>query len=195
MLTLDFLPLMFVNNLSFVSQYLVTDYIDHSAHLETSLLFTHASTSLVKGLHASYMLDLNRGALVDCLPVASLFLSSFYGIYRASVLLTPELALVLTDYLVICERSQSFNARPSVCFDSGVNALNCLAGEGSLPLVMLLLLAWFVIYMVLTNTFLPWSSYSHSQFARSYVYVFSFSKETRVQLEVVLQTTVLFLFY
>lgn len=193
--TLDLLPLTFINNLSFLSQHVITDYTAQSAYLENSLLLAHMSTSPVSSLYVSHTGDLSHIALVYTLPAVSLFFSSFYNVSQSAALLAPELALVLTDYLVAYETSQSFNMRTSVCFDSGVNTLNCFGGEGSLPLIMFGLFAWFVVYMVLTDVALPWSRYNHSQFARSYVYLFSFSKETRVQLEVVLQTTVLFLFY
>ena len=139
--------------------------------------------------------DLGHSASVCGLPAVALFCSSFSNVYHASALLTPEVALILTDYLVAYETSQSLNARAIMGFDSGVEVLTHIGVEGLLPLIIFGLFTWFVVYMFLTGAILPWSSYSHSQFARSYVYIFSFSKETRVQLEVVLQTTVLFLFY
>jgi len=111
------------------------------------------------------------------------------------LLLTPEVIIAFSDYFSVYYAVSNINYTSSAYFDSFFNNLNFTFGEGFLHLLMFLLFSWLIIYFFVINFFLKWSTYRYNQITRLYYYFYSSSKDTRLQLEVVLQTAVFFIFY
>ena len=192
---LDFSFLSFLHNGSFISQHLLVDYSSKISYLDVVLLNTNFFNSSVFILYNSFLNDFFSFFSFLYLPLLSFFTSSQQDVFSIILLLSPELLLAVSDYFSLYYTFYTVNLQVSSCFDSYTNNLTYLFSGGVLTLWMFLLFVWLIVYFFSLNIILKWSLFNYSQYVRFYLYFFSFSKDTRLQFEVVLQTALFFLFY
>jgi hypothetical protein len=182
-------------NSYFINQHLVIDSITKLSQMDTILIMSNNYSSTFKTLFLSFVMDMNIEFFNLYLPYISLFNSNYQDIYSVVNLLSPELMLAFNDYFSSYFFSASVNFTPSSVFDSYVNNLNYSFSEGVVTFFMFFLYVWFIIYFVLTSTTLRWSLNYISHAVRFQYFFNNISKETRIQIEAVLQTIVFFMFY
>ena len=191
----DYSLLSFIYNSSFVSQHFILDYTSKLSLLDTTLVSLNTHNVSVSVLYNSFVSDLYLSFNICYLPVLPLFSSMYQDIFSIMILFSPELITAFSDYFYLYYFNNSLLFTASSCFDSYLSNLNHNFNENVLSLFMFFFFTWFIIYFFYTVMSLRWSKFTWSQLSRTYMYVFSISKESRIQFESVLQSVVFFIFY
>jgi hypothetical protein len=109
---------------------MVIDSISKTSHLDTILLNSNSSKNFSEYLFSSTMNDILLETNTLFFPLSSLLQSEYQDTYSTTLLVAPELALVLKDYTSTYWLSSTINSSPSAVFDSYTNNLNYFPGEG-----------------------------------------------------------------
>lgn len=115
--------------------------------------------------------------------------AEFQDLFNVATLISPELTTSMIDLGTSYTRSPSINFSPSAITDSYTSNLNFFVSGGTIGVLFFFLYVWFLVYTSTTNLPLRWTVPVGNQFARLYYYLFSLAKETRMQFEAALQTT------
>jgi len=108
---------------------------------------------------------------------------------------SPELILVLTDYLNIYWISYSMQFVPTTVFDSFHDSINSSISEFIEYLALFFLFAWLMSGFIGLFRLLKWNNPLESYLLRIFYYINSIAKESRVQFESMIQTFFFFVFY
>jgi len=193
--THDWTLMSFLFQSSFVNQHLITDSVIKFSYLDSILIHTNSKANTIQNLYTSSMNDIIIQTNTCFLPLSSLFQSEYQETFSTTLILTPELSIMFNDYLTTYFLASSFNSLPSAVFDSYTNNLNFYVSTGVTYFILFALYAWFLVFFFTTIVSLKWSTPINAHFLRFYYYIFSISREIRIQLEVVLQTFVFFILY
>lgn len=187
----------FIYNSSFTNQHFLLDYVN-----KVSLTDIYLATSSTPGftgtrLFYSFMLDMYINLGLVFYSVIAALSSSYQDILTVLLIFAPEVMYAFAEFLY-CEHYITGNFtshRPVVIFDSYTSNLNFSLNDNISAFGMFLLFCWFTVYFFYMGFVLRWNNFSTSQVVRTYLYTFSLSKETRVQLEALFQSLILFIFY
>lgn len=185
----------FIFQSSFVNQHLLIDQVSKTSYLDSILIHANTKNDTINTLYSSFMNDIIVQTNTCFLPLSPLLQSEYQEVLSTTLLVSPELSLVLDDYLATYWLSSTFNNLPAAVFDSYTNNLNYYPSEGLISFMLFGLYIWFLVYFFTTNLSLKWTQPISAHFVRFYYYFFSMSREIRVQLEAVLQTILFILLY
>jgi len=193
LVTADWSLVSFIFQSSFINQHLQTDQIVKVTHLDIILLQNILYKSQV--LYHSLLNDMVTNILNYSLNSLPSLQSDYQDMFSNILLLSPELVLVLNEFVDTFYLQKTVNMTPTAVFDSFNNVLNFYSTEGTVYLMLFVLYTWFVSYITLTGLLLKWVNGVSPQFTRWYYYFFSVSREIRIQLEAVFQTIIFFMLY
>ena len=180
---------------SFLSQHMSLDSIFKLVNLDVLITCSSLTTNSSTTLYLDYINDNLFQVLVLFLPLNFIFNFEYQDTLTTIILISPEITILFNDYILIYINNTSFYTSISKVFDSYTNNFNYFIGTGVIDYMFYLLvtvvLSLFFLSLVLTR----WSILSSTYFIRYYHYFFSFSRETRVQFDVVYQTFLFFLLY
>lgn len=185
----------FIFQSSFINQHMTIDAISKTSHLDVILLNSNSSNNFSEYLFSSTMNDILLETNTLFFPLSSLLQSEYQDTYSTTLLIAPELSLVLKDYTSTYWLASTINSSPASVFDSYTNNLNYFPGEGMISFLLFALFTWFLIHFFTTTLSLKWVLPVSAHFTRWYYYFFSMSRETRVQFEALLQTLLFILLY
>ena len=191
----DYSLVSFLYNSSFINQHFIIDYISKISFLDVILIGTNVWSLSVTSLYIAFIKDLYLSFNIQYMSILPFFFSSYQDIFGVILLFSPELIISFNDYFYVYYFNSSIFFNVSTCFDSYVNNLNYNFNENLTAFFMFFFFSWFFIYFFYMSILLKWSRFTWSQFARTYFYFFSMSKETRIQFESVLQAGIFFIFY
>lgn len=186
----------FIINSSFVNQHFTIDPLTKLSYLDTMLINSNLNYhNNVQGLYTAFSEDLILQTSVYFLPLSSLLQSEYQDSISTVLLVAPELSNMLNDFIYVYITPSVFMYSPSAVFDSYLSNWSFHTGLSMTYIIFFYLYVWLLVYSLLINTVLSWSIPANFQFIRFYYYIYSMSKEIRIQLEVVFQTIVFFAIY
>jgi hypothetical protein len=191
----DYSLVSFLYNSSFVNQHFIVDHLSKISFVDILLLSTNIWSLNVSSLYMSFVNDIYLTFSIQYLSVLPIFTSSYQDAFNILLLFSPELVVALSDYFYIYYFNSTIFFNASSCFDSYTSNLNYNFSDTLTATFMFFFFAWFFIYFFYMSLIIKWSKFTWSQFARTYMYFFSMSKETRIQFETVIQAGIFFIFY
>jgi len=108
---------------------------------------------------------------------------------------SPEVILVLNDYVTIFWLNSALNYTPSVVFDFFSDSLNSSLSEFVENIILFFIFIWFIVILVNVFQITKWNNPLEIYMFKLLNYFYTISKESRVQFEAFLQTVFFFLFY
>ena len=195
LITMDWSLPSFVTQSSFVNKHILLDSVIKFSHLDVLLLQANSLVILPETLYLSVMNDLFLQTTTCFLPITSLFQYEYQETLSVTFLLAPELLTLFNDYILTYYFNNIISQSVVTVFDSYTNNLNYFVGEGIIHFMLFIMYICFIIYAFLTILLLKWSNPISFHFMRFYYNLYSISRETRIQFEVILQTMMFFLLY
>jgi len=180
---------------SFINQHMVIDQSVKSSCLDAVLAHANAKSSTLNTLYTSLMHDSILQTNTCFLPLSPMLQSEYQEAFNTTLIIAPELALVLEDYVLTYRLASTLHNLPAAVFDSYTHNVNYYPSEGLVGFMLFGLYVWFVTYFCATVLLLSWTRPVSSHFTRFYYYFFSMSREIRVQFEAVFQTILFVLLY
>ena len=186
---------------NFTNQHFLIDFITKLSYLDTVILASSTwqfyDVKFIKSLYTALNYDIILKGNVHNLPL--FFQLNFEYTDRVSdvLLLTPELSFGLIDYTLTYTSPSYFDVNVSSIFDSYISVWTPLSiySADSASIFLFLLLTLSIVIELLSVLLLSVRNVVNFQFLRTYYYIFSISREIRIQFEVVLQTIAFFIFY
>jgi len=186
----------FIVNSSFVNQHFAIDHLTKLSYLDTMLMNSNTKYhNTVQTLYIAFNEDLVLQTSTFFLPFSSLLQSEYQETFSTMLIVAPELSTMLNDYIYLYIMPSSFMNTPAAVFDSYLSNWVFHTGLGAAYFIFFWLYTWMLVYFLLINVMLRWSIPLNFQFVRFYYYIFSMSREIRIQLEVVFQTIVFLVIY
>lgn len=195
LITMDWTLPSFVTQSSFVNQHILLDSVIKFSHLDTLLIHANSINIVPETLYLSVMNDLFLQTTTCFLPITSLFQYEYQETLSVTFLLAPELLILFHDYILTYYFNNIISESVVTVFDSYTNNLNYFPGEGIIHFMLFIIYIWFIVYAFLTILLTKWSNPIGFHFMRFYYNLYSISRETRIQFEVILQTMLFFLLY
>lgn len=188
--------LSFSFNSSFVNQHYLYDYITKLSYMDTILINNNlGSYTNYQNLYMSHNQDIILNNNINFLSFYNLIESDYQDLNSVVLMYSPELSNVFSEFTYYYILPTFFNFKPSVVFDSYSDNFFLQNSYSTYSFIFFCLYCWFIILTIYSNSPLKWSNPLNFQFIRFYYYVYSMSKDIRIQLEVVLQTIVFFFIY
>jgi hypothetical protein len=122
------------------------DAISKTSHLDIILLNSNSSKNFSEYLFSSTMNDLLLETNTLFFPLSSLLQSEYQDTYSTTLLVAPELSIVLKDYTTTYWLASTINSTPAAVFDSYANNLNYFPGEGMISFFLFALFTWFLVH-------------------------------------------------
>jgi hypothetical protein len=89
----------FVFQSSFVNQHLLIDQVSKTSYLDSILIHANTKNETINTLYSSFMNDIIVQTNTCFLPLSPLLQSEYQEVLSTTLLVSPELSLVLDDYL------------------------------------------------------------------------------------------------
>ena len=179
----------------FVNSHFFLDSIVKVSFLDIIFFFESDKSSQTRELYDLFLWDITSFISNKFLPAQFLFYTDYQDYIVILLHYSPELILILTDYLNTYWIKTAFSYVPAVVFDLFSDSANLAISEF---VEYFILFFFFVLIMVLIlNVFnlTKISNAADSYFSRITGYLYSTSKESRVQFEAILLTFFFFFLY
>lgn len=186
----------FIINSSFINQHFNIDSITKLSYIDTILVNSNLQYhNVTQNLYSAFTNDIVLNTTTYFLPFSSLLQSEYQDPFSTLIIVAPELSIMLNDYIYTYIIPSSFSFTPSSVFDSYLSNWTFYTGLGSVSFFLFFIYVWVIIYFTSIDMVLKWTLPLNSQFIKFYYYVYSISREIRIQLEVMFQTIVFFILY
>ena len=193
--TSDWTLASFIFQSSFVNQYQIFDNIAKFSYLDSIIVSTNLKNTSSQSLYNFLVSDSIIQTNTFFLPLPSIFQSEYQDTLSIALIIAPELANVINDYTSVYFLTNVFSSTPAAVFDAFANNINYFRNDEVLYLLMFSLYAWTLTVLICATISLKWQLSFNAHAVRVFYYIFSISRETRLQLEAVLQTFVFFTLY
>lgn len=189
--------LSFLATSSIIRQHFYIDQLTKISYLDNMLMrsSTYLSYSKHENLYIAFSDDVLLHTSSCCVPLASLMQSEYQDNLMTMVAVTPELSLILDDYIYTYLLPGMFCTDVISLFDSYSSSFVLNYDIGVAYYLLFAIYVWTTVYSALTSISLSWAYPTNFQFVRFMYYTYSISREIRVQLESTLQTLVFFTIY
>ena len=140
------------------------------------------------------MWDLTSTVYNKFLPLQFLFYTDYQDFMILLLYYSPELMFALTDYINIYWLNSSFNYSPASVFDLFNDSLNTAISEFVEYFILFFSFIWAVVIFVNIFHLIKWNNPLEIYMVRLFNYLFSSSREMRLQFEAFLQVFFFFFF-
>ena len=128
-------------------------------------------------------------------PLQFLFFTDYQDFLILLLQHSPELAFALLDFTLSYWLGSSLNLTPSSVFDSFSDSLNISLSEFVEYFSAFFIFFWAALFFFGLFRIATWGNVLEVYLVRVFAYLFSASRETRLQFEAVLQVTFFFVLY
>ena len=181
---------------SFINQHITTTILTKTTYLDTLLVSTNLNyNNSLKTLYMGFTEDLSTQTVTYFLPFNFLLQCEYQDPLSVVLLLTPELTLMMNEYLYDYSTAANFIVNIVSVLDSYTSNTGFSFDLNPLYFVFFALFVWTFIYFICSTTILSWVTTNQNQFVRLYYYFFTLSREIRIQLEATFQTILFFILY
>lgn len=179
----------------FYNSHFFTDSLIKLSFLDIMFLIETNKNTYSKELYDFFIWDLVSIIYNKFLPLQFLFYTDYQDFLMIMLYYSPELTLALTDYINIYWSNSTLSYITSAVFDLYSDSLNSAISEFVEYFILFFFFVWFVILFVNIFHFTKWNNPLETYFVRLYYYIYSMSKEMRMQFEAMLFVFFLFFFY
>lgn len=145
-------------------------------------------------LYNLFMWDLTSSVYNKFLPFQFLFYTDYQDFLMLVLHYSPELMIAVTDYLNTYWFNSVLFYTPAAVFDLFSDSLNSAISEFVEYFILFFTFVWGVILFVNAFHIVKWNNPLESYLTRIYYYLYSTSREIRIQFEAML-TVFFFLFF
>jgi hypothetical protein len=178
----------FFNSHFFLDSFTKLSFLDVMFSIETD------KNSYSRELYDLFMWDLTSTVYNKFLPLQFLFYTDYQDFMILLLYYSPELMFALTDYINIYWLNSSFNYSPASVFDLFNDSLNTAISEFVEYFILFFSFIWAVVIFVNIFHLIKWNNPLEIYMVRLFNYLFSSSREMRLQFEAFLQVFFFFFF-
>ena len=178
----------------FASHFFLDSHVKLS-FLDIIFMFETNKSFRSKELYDLFIWDISVLMYNKFLPISFLFYTDYQDFITTLLYYSPEVVLVLNDYVTIFWLNSALNYTPSVVFDFFSDSLNSSLSEFVENIILFFIFIWFIVILVNVFQITKWNNPSEIYMFKLLNYFYTISKESRVQFEAFLQTVFFFLFY
>ena len=179
----------FVNSHFFLDSFVKLSFLDILLMLETNKI------TFSRELYDLFIWDLTSIIYNKFLPFQFLFYTDYQDLVILILHYSPELMLVITDYINLYWINSVAKYTSSAVFDLFSDTLNTALSEFTEYAILFFVFAWGVVLFINVFNLLKWSNSLEIYLTKLSYYLFSISKEARIQFEALLQTFFFFFLY
>lgn len=178
----------------FNSQFFLDSFVKLSL-LDVIFIFENNKTTFSRELYDLFIWDIANEFTIKFIPLQFFFYTDYQDFIVTLLYYSPELVLALNEYLNSYWVNFFLNQTPSVVYDLFHDSLNSSISEFVEILLAFFLFAWLISIFIGIFHLLKWNNPVEVYLVRFFGYLYSISKESRVQFESVIQTFFFFVFY
>jgi hypothetical protein len=141
------------------------------------------------------MWDLVASFFTTFLPLQFFFFTNYQDFIFIVLQHSPEISLAILDFLNIYWVNYTLNSIPSTVFDIFNDSTSSSLSEILDYFFVFFTFAWGVVIFLNIFRINKWFSFVESYVVRMYAYLFTTSKDNRIQLEASLTLSFIFIFY
>lgn len=191
----DYTFISFLFTSFFLNSHFFLDSITKLSFLDVMLLQESAKLNRSRELYDFFIWDLTSLIYNKFLPLQFLFFTDFQDYLMIMLYYSPELMLALTDYLNLYWINSVSNYNAAAVFDLFSDSLSTAVSEFVEYFILFFIFAWMIVFFVNTFQIVKWNNPLELYISRITDYLYSTSREIRVQFEVMLQVFFFFFFY
>ena len=193
--TRDYNIFSFLSSTFFVGSHFSLDAVTKLSFLDTLLLseFDHFTTK--RELFDFFVWDITSSLPNVFLITQLLFFTDYQDFLVSLIHKNPELIFALQEYINSYWVNSATGSAPSTVFDTFSDTLPSMLSEFLDYVVALYLFVWSTIFVLNPLTSLKWGNTVDSYLVRLHSYLFTLSRETRLQLEATLTTAFILVLY
>lgn len=184
-----FITPFFHNSHFFLDSFVKLSFLDILFLIETN------KNTYSKELYDLFIWDLVSTVYNKFFPLQFFFYTDYQDFIVILFYYSPELIIALTEYLNSYWLNSIFDNIPTVVFDSFNDSLNTAISEFIEYLILFFFFVWLVVIFISIFHLIKWNNPLEIYFVKLLNYLFTLSKEMRVQFESFLQTFFFFFFY
>jgi len=187
--------LSFLTSAFFVNTHFFLDFYSKTSFLDTMLTLEALNKFTTQKFLNIFFWDLMGFIYTNFFPLQLLFFTDYQDFLMLIFQNSPELSLVLVDYIVLNWLNFTIRTSPSSVFDTFQDSLNSTLSE-----FIEYFVAFFVFFLALSlfiGSFriLKWNNSVETYLVRTHSYLFTASRETRLQLEATFKVLFFFVLY
>jgi len=191
----DFVLYNFFTTASFFNNHFFLDSFVKLSFLDILLISETNKYTFSKELYDLFVWDISINFYNKFFPIQFLFYTDYQDFISILMYYSPELILGLSDYIDSYWFKTAVNYTPAIVFDLFQDSINSSLTEFTEYLILFIFFAWIVVIFVNVFHVLKWNNSTESYLTRFFYYLYSLSKESRIQFEAFLQTFFFFIFY
>ncbi len=159
------------------------------------MLIETDKTTYSRELYDLLLWDLTTSFTNKFLPLQFFFYTDYQDFITIMLYYSPELVLALNDFINSYWVNSVLNYTPSIVFDLFSDSLNTAISEFVEYILLFFSFIWIVVFFVNVFRLIKWNNPLEMYAVRLLNYLFTLSKESRIQFEAFLQTFFFFFFY
>lgn len=179
----------FFNNHIFLDSYTKLSFIDLIFLLEKN------KSIFSREFYDLFIWDLISSFTIKFLPLQFLFYTDFQDFITIVTYYSPELIIVLNDYVNLYWVNSFINLTPSAVYDIFHDSINSSTSEFLEYFILFFSFVWVIVIFINIFNIIKWNNALEVYSVKLLNYLYSLSKESRVQFESFLQTFFFFIFY
>lgn len=179
----------FFNSHFFLDSFVKLSFLDIMFLLETD------KVTYSRELYDLFVWDLTSNIYNKFLPLQFLFYTDYQDFVVILLYYSPELMLALTDFINSYWLNSALNYTPSIVFDLFNDSLNTAISEFMEYIILFFSFVWAVAIFINIFHLMKWNNPLEIYIVKLLGYLYSISRESRVQFESFLQTFFFFFFY
>lgn len=191
----DFTIYNFFTTPFFFGSYFFLDSFTKLSFLDLIFIIETDKTSYTRELYDLFIWDLTSIISNKFLPLQFLFYTDYQDFMVILLYYSPELLIALTEYVNSYWLNAAFNYTPAIVFDLFSDSLNTAISEFVEYLILFFFFIWIVVIFINIFHLMKWNNPLEIYMVRLLNYLFSTSREMRVQFEAFLQVFFFFFFY
>lgn len=185
----------FLSTPFFTNSHFFLDSFTKLSFIDIVFMSESNKSKYTRELYDFFIWDIASSIFNKYFPTQFFFYTDYQDYISILLQYSPELIMVLEDYINIHWLSKVLSSTPSSVFDvfndNSISAINDFL-EYSL---LFFIFVFLVIFLINLFGLSKWSNSTESYFARFAYYAYSLAKETRLQFEAMIQTLFFFIFY
>lgn len=178
----------------FNSQFFLDSFTKLS-FLDIMFLLENNKSTFTREFYDLFIWDITTSFSNKFLPLQFLFYTDYQDFIVILMYYSPELILVLNDYVNTYWVNSFLSYTPSAVYDLFHDSINSSISEFVEYIILFFSFVWCVAIFVNVFHVLKWNNPLEIYIARLLGYLYSISRESRVQFESLLQTFFFFFFY
>lgn len=178
----------------FNSQFFLDSFVKLS-FLDIVFLLESNKNTFTKELYDLFIWDVATSFSNKFLPLQFLFYTDYQDFIVVLMYYSPELILVLNDYINTYWVNSTLSYTPSAVYDLFHDSINSSISEFVEYIILFFMFVWAIVIFINLFHLLKWNNPLEIYFTRFLSYLYSISRESRVQFESMLQTFFFFIFY